>query len=82
MASGNENHVPGYEPVVIRSVVKRQLKDFRFSELKISRDKHIERNLVTAAIRTVMADENAKKIWLQMLQEEMVMDVQLEFAST
>jgi hypothetical protein len=70
-----DNHVPGYEPVLVRIPVKKLLKDFRFNHLRIARDMHIERHLITAAILTVLSDENAKKCWLEKFREEFKSDI-------
>lgn len=69
------NYVPGFEPVLLRSESKRALKDFRFSQINVPRDMHIERHLVTAAINLVLSDEATQGKWLDYVRESMRTDI-------
>lgn len=78
--NGNErgersNYVPGFEPVLLRSESKKKLKDYRFNQMSVARDMHIERHLVTAAVDYVLSNEEAQTKWLDLVKESLRTDI-------
>lgn len=69
------NYVPGFEPVLLRSESKKRLKEFRFAQIGVPRDMHIERHLVTAAIDLVLADEDTQRRWLEYVRQSLRTDI-------
>lgn len=85
MANQNErgsNFVPGFEPVLLRSETKKQLKSYRFGQMTVPRDMHIERHLVTAAVEYVLSDEIAQARWLEFVKESLKADIDQSMSLT
>lgn len=69
------NYVPGFEPVLLRSEIKKALKKYRFNQMVAPRDMHIERHLVTAAVQLVLSNDKAQAAWLDLVKESIKADI-------
>lgn len=58
---------PGFSPVLIECGTKQQLANFRTD--RFGSDSNIERNLITAAVRLVLADQAMHEAWLNLTAE-------------
>lgn len=76
----NNNFVHGFEPVLLRSEVKKRLKEFRFEQMTVPRDMHIERHMVSAAIEYVLTDEVAQRKWLELIGKSIREDIDQSMA--
>lgn len=63
----------GYSAVLLKEVVKKELKKFRKERGLV--DSHIERGLVTAAVRLLLSRPELHSQWLQQLAAEAQDDV-------
>lgn len=78
----SNNHVPGFEPVLLKSETKKRLKDYRFGQMVIPRDMHIERHMVSAAVEFVLSDEDAQRKWLEYIKESLKADIDQSMVMT
>lgn len=84
MSSQNErngsNYVPGYEPVLLRSEIKKRLKEFRFAKIGVPKEMHIERHMVTAAVELVLTNKDAQQQWLENVHKALHADIDQSMA--
>lgn len=72
-ASRNRAMQKGYSAVLLKDAVKKELKTFRKDRGLI--DSHMERGLVTAAVRLLLSHPELHTQWLQQLAAEAQDDV-------
>jgi hypothetical protein len=69
-------HHKGYSPVLCQTYLKDQLRDFRHNA-GLGYDTHIERCLVTAAIKGFLDNSDLHDLWLTVLAEVVKQDILL-----